>query len=216
MANEQGKSTHEHQGTRTQQESQTPRQEQQEGPQRERRASGQEQGSGQQHEGRESREQGSVARRESLPRSIAAGTTNPFSLMRRLMDDLDQLFFVGGERSDLPWAPAVEILERDGNLVVRADVPGLEKDDINVELEDGLLVISGERRYEHEERKSGIYRSERAYGRFYRTIPLPDGVDRERANATFKDGVLEIALPMAERPQPRRLEVQQGSQAGAA
>ena len=209
MANEQRKSTHE-------QESQTPRQEQQEGRQRERRASGQEQGSGQQHEGQGSHEQRSVARRESLPPSTAAGTTNPFSLMRRLMDDLDRLFFVGGGSSDMPWAPAVEILERDGNLVVRADVPGLNKDDINVELEDGQLVISGERRHEHEERKGGIYRSERAYGRFYRTIPLPDGVDPERANATFKNGVLEIAMPMAERAQPRRLEVQQGSQAGTA
>lgn len=192
MANERAQDTQE-EGRTSQQEARTARQEA--------RASGASGGS---------REQHGVARRESAQ----PATSSPFTLMRRFMEDLDRLFV--GEAPDANWAPAVEVVERDGRLVVRADVPGLEKDNVNVEIDDGQLVISGERRQEHEERREGLYRSERVYGRFYRAIPLPDGADAEHATATFKNGVVEIGMPMTGRRQPRRVQVQDASSASAA
>ena len=151
------------------------------------------------------------------PRESALTTSgfsaSPFSLMRRFMDDLDHLF-VGGT-SGAEWAPAVEVLERDGRLVVRADVPGLQKDDVNVEIDDGHLVISGEPRQEHEDRQEGFYRTERTYGRFCRALALPEEADAEHAKATFKNGVLEISMPMTGRHQARRLQVEDAGTAGA-
>ena len=161
-----------------------------------------------------SREQRGVARRESAQPATSTPGASPFTLMRRFMEDLDRLFV--REAPDADWAPAVEVVERDGRLVVRADVPGLEKDNVNVEIDDDQLVISGERRQEHEERREGLYRSERVYGRFYRAIPLPDGADAEHATATFKNGVLEISMPVTGRHQPRRVQVQDASSASAA
>ena len=154
-----------------------------------------------------------IARRESaMPASAMLGAS-PFTLMRRFMEDLDRLFV--GEAPGTEWAPPVEVVEREGRLVVRADVPGLEKDNVNVEIDDGHLVISGERRHEHEERHEAFLRSERMYGRFYRAVPLPDGADADHATATFKNGVLEITMPVTGRHQPRRLPVQDASSAGA-
>jgi HSP20 family protein len=107
------------------------------------------------------------------------------------------------------WSPQVEVFERGNNLVVRADLPGLSREDVDVEVDDDALVIRGERRNEFEDQQEGYYRSERSYGTFYRAIPLPDGVDSSDVNATFKDGVLEVTLP---KPQPqssraKRIEV---------
>jgi HSP20 family protein len=93
------------------------------------------------------------------------------------------------------WSPQVELFERGNNLIIRADLPGLSRDDIDVEIEDDALVIRGERRNEFEDEQEGYYRSERSYGSFYRAIPLPDNVDASQCNATFKDGVLEVTLP---------------------
>jgi HSP20 family protein len=108
----------------------------------------------------------------------------------------------------LSWFPAVEVLERDGQLVVRADVPGLEPDQIRVELQDGQLVISGERTQEREEREEGgIYRTERSYGSFRRVIALPEGVDLDRATANFENGVLEVTMPAPARERGKRLQI---------
>jgi HSP20 family protein len=104
------------------------------------------------------------------------------------------------------------VSEQDGQLVVRADVPGVNRDQIEVEIENGQLVVSGERKEEHEERRGGFYRTERSYGRFYRAIPLPDGVKPEQAQATFNNGVLEIRIPLPEQPQSQRIQVQEKSQ----
>jgi HSP20 family protein len=100
------------------------------------------------------------------------------------------------------------VFEREGKLVVRADVPGMRRDQITIEVENGELVISGERQQEQEERRGGIYRSERTYGSFYRVIPLPEGANPEQATATFKDGVLEITMPAPQRSSGRRIEIQ--------
>jgi HSP20 family protein len=137
--------------------------------------------------------------------------TSPFSLMRRFTDEMDRLFdSFGGTSYGLgqTWAPQVEMFEREGKLVVRADLPGLKKDDVSVDVDDGRILISGERRQEHEENEGGYYRSERSYGSFYRSIPLPKGVSGENAKAKFKDGVLEITMDAARESSGRRLAIE--------
>jgi HSP20 family protein len=135
---------------------------------------------------------------------------NPFELMRRFTDELDRAFeglgiTRGAGRGEIQmWTPPVEVFERDNNLVVRAELPGLDKDDVKVELTDDGLVIEGERKREHEERLEGGYRSEIEYGRFYRMIPLPEGVNVDQAQALMNNGVLEVMIPMAEVRRPRR------------
>jgi HSP20 family protein len=93
------------------------------------------------------------------------------------------------------WAPQVEVFERGNNFVIRADLPGLSREDVGVEIDDDALIIRGERYSDVEDDQEGYYRSERSYGSFYRAIPLPEGIDVSACNATFKDGVLEVTLP---------------------
>lgn len=155
---------------------------------------------------------------------------SPFSLMRRFSEEMDRVFGdfgfgrglssgFGREFSRLAdlegsmWAPQVEAFEREGNLIVRADLPGLTKDEIDVDITDDAIKIRGERRQEKEENEAGYYRSERSYGSFYREIPLPSGVNREEANATFRNGVLEITMPApAREPSSRRIEIGEGAE----
>lgn len=142
------------------------------------------------------------------------------SLVRRFMDEVDRLaenFGVGrGLLSSLErrlpdgaWTPQVEMFERDGELVLRADLPGLSKDDVKVELADNAVTIEGERRAEREEKHEGFYRSERSYGKFYRRMPLPQSVNTDDARASFHDGVLEVTMPApkAEAKTVRELEI---------
>ena len=107
------------------------------------------------------------------------------------------------------WAPQVEVLERGNNLVVRADLPGLSRDDVDVELDNDMLIIRGERHSDVEDDSEGFYRSERSYGSFYRAIPLPEGVDPNACNASFDNGVLELTLPKPkqEPSRARRIDV---------
>jgi HSP20 family protein len=143
---------------------------------------------------------------------------SPFELMRRFTDELDRAFEglgimrgAGGGEIQM-WTPSVEVFERDNNLVVRAELPGLDKDDVKVELTDDGLVIEGERRREREERLEGGYRSEIEYGRFYRLIPLPEGANIDQAQARINNGVLEVEIPMAEaRRQRRSIPVETGA-----
>src|SRR5918911_1325383 len=139
--------------------------------------------------------------------------TSPFALMRRLTDDMEQWFEQvglgrGGRGGALAsggvYAPPVEVLEREGTFIVRADLPGLTKDDVRVDITDDAVLIEGERRSEHEERQGDMYHSERRYGMFRRQIPVPEGVNAEQATATFKDGVLEITMPAPQRQTRRR------------
>jgi HSP20 family protein len=96
-------------------------------------------------------------------------------------------------------------------LIVRAELPGLNKDDVHVDINDDVLTIQGERKQEHEEEREGVYRTERQYGSFYRAIPLPEGTIADSAKATFKNGVLEITLqaPPREVSRGRRLEIKE-------
>ena len=101
------------------------------------------------------------------------------------------------------------MFEHDRKLVVRADLPGITKDNVKVELRENALVIRGERREEHEEVREGFYRTERSYGNFYRELPLPEGVDTEKAEANFAEGVLEITMPMRRsESRGRQLQIQ--------
>ena len=174
-----------------------------------------------QQQRKQSGEEQSVARREAGSPLAALALASPFALMRRFMEDMDRLvedFGSGnaataprGEGRDPIWVPPLEILQRDGQLVIRAEVPGMEKDQINVEVVDNNLVVSGERVQEHEERRERFYRSERSYGRFYRAIPLPEGAETAQARATFTNGVLEITIPTRQQAsQAQRIDVQEG------
>src|SRR5262245_41297393 len=155
---------------------------------------------------------------KALARPITA--VWPFGSMLRWADEMDRMFDNFGfgrglfpatrkELEEAAWMPTVEVFEKAGEFVVRADLPGLHKENINVEVEDELLSIRGERKHEEEEKKEYSYRSERSYGRYYRTVPLPEGVKTENAKATFKNGVLEITMPLpaVREKRARRLEI---------
>ena len=92
------------------------------------------------------------------------------------------------------WSPRIEVCERNGKMLIQADLPGMKRDDVHVRIEQDEVIIQGERRQDESNQQGGYYRSERSYGSFYRTIPLPEGTNADSANATFRDGVLEIEL----------------------
>jgi HSP20 family protein len=141
-------------------------------------------------------------------------TLSPFGMMRRFTDEMDRLFegFGQGRMERGQFLPNVDIFQRDGKLVVRADLPGMSKENVNVEITADAIVINGERKYEHEANEEGMYRCERSYGHFHREIPLPEGVKTENATAKFKDGVLEVTVdaPAEKSKNSRRIEIQEG------
>jgi len=148
---------------------------------------------------------------------------NPFTAMRRLSDEMDRSFGRmihqgqggSGQRS-AGWHPAIEIAERNSQLQICAELPGLNPEDVKVEVTNDALVIHGEKKYEHEGREGGTYHSERRYGQFYREIALPEGVNADQAKANFRNGVLEITLPMPRETSKRReIPIQTGSSAGS-
>jgi HSP20 family protein len=136
--------------------------------------------------------------------------------MRRFGEDMEQLLDEFGFGRAMPrgfdqiaaWAPQVEVLQRDNQLIIRADLPGINRDNVKVELRDDSVVLRGERQEERKEEHEGFYRTERSYGSFYREIPLPQGVDTSKATATFRDGVLEITMPAVQgEARVRQLEI---------
>ena len=144
---------------------------------------------------------------------------DPFSLLRQMTSELDRVFddwpslrrpFFGRATTSesSAWSPKVDVFERDNRLVMKLDLPGMKKEDVSVEVTDGHLALSGERRRETDEKKDDFFRSEREYGSFYRAIPLPDGVKLEDVKATFADGVLEVSVPLPARPETNVRKVQ--------
>jgi HSP20 family protein len=132
---------------------------------------------------------------------------NPFSMFRRLTEEMDRAFASsfglsrefgesGFERG--MWSPAIEVRERNNNIEICAELPGMSKDDVKVECTDEGVILEGEKRREQEHNEGGVHRSERSYGHFYRLIPLPDGADPEKAKAEFKNGVLTVQVPLSE------------------
>lgn len=175
--------------------------------------------------------EGRLARREPLARQ------GGFDLFERFADEMDRVFedfgfdrgslaprfgrswlqspWRGAATESKAWAPQVEVFQRQNDLVVRADLPGLTRDDVKVDVTEDRIVIQGERKREREEEHEGVYRSERSYGSFYRAIPLPEGTITDQAKASFKDGVLEITMPAPpdEVRRGRRLEITEGAAA---
>jgi HSP20 family protein len=162
-----------------------------------------------------------MARRQQSTPSGYGVSSSPFSLMRRMAEDMDRLFEDfgfglpgialspalsssatprrGGSTNSFArtgWMPPIETLRRGDKLVVRADLPGLRKEDVSVEIDDGILTISGERSEEDVDDREGYYHSERSYGQFQRSLALPEGITGESCDATFKDGVLEVTIPV--------------------
>jgi HSP20 family protein len=116
----------------------------------------------------------------------------------------------GGQTAMRRWIPAMDVVETDDHFVLRADLPGLSENDVNIELEDNVLTVSGERKAEHEQRNEGYYRVERASGSFSRSLTLPEGVKADGIQASFDSGVLEVRIPKPEQQKPRKVQISLG------
>jgi HSP20 family protein len=169
-----------------------------------------------------------AAEKRELTRVPTHSSLDPFTLLRQMTAELDRAFDEPLWRArhwpllrtiELPetatWAPRVDVFERDNRLVAKVDLPGVKKEDVTVQVTDGHLVLSGERKQEKEEKKNNVYRTEREYGSFYRAVPLPEGVKLEDVKATFADGVLEVSVPLPARAEPtvRKVEIQEPAKA---
>jgi HSP20 family protein len=138
---------------------------------------------------------------------------DPFGMLRQMATDMDRLFDESVWPSlrrpftqrlalteGVPFSPSIDVFEKENRLVTKIDLPGMKKEDVTIEVTDGQLTVSGERKRESEEKKENVYRAEREYGSFYRSVPLPEGVKFEDVKATFADGVLEVSVPLPAQP----------------
>lgn len=138
---------------------------------------------------------------------------SPYRELMTMHEQINRLFDeafgrgASGEVEYGAWAPAVDLREEDKQYVIEADLPGVKKDDIEIQLENNVLTIRGERRFEKETQKNNYHRIERAYGRFLRSFTLPSRVEASKISATHKDGILEIIVPKAEESLPKKIEV---------
>ncbi|MBZ5602309.1 MAG: Hsp20/alpha crystallin family protein [Acidobacteriia bacterium] len=139
---------------------------------------------------------------------------SPFALMREFTNEMDRMF-----RDTVPaiqpelFAPAIDVKLADGYLVVTADLPGLKKEEVKIEVTDKALVLEGERKTEEKEEKTGFRRIERTYGKFYREIPLPEGAKIDATKAELVNGVLTISLPVPEMKKGRQIPIEEGGKA---
>jgi HSP20 family protein len=130
----------------------------------------------------------------------------PFPGLRAFEDTMNRLFTA--EPNGRPWVPPVDIRETENELVVKADVPDVKFEDIDVRMENGTLTLRGERKFEEKKNEGGWHRVERSYGKFERVFTLPDTVDPEGVKADYKNGTLTITLPKKEIAKPRQVKVQ--------
>ncbi len=152
--------------------------------------------------------------RPALLESVGFG---PFRTLERFADEVTRLLDGFGVGSGwrrlaepdgiLTWSPRVDVTQHEAELVVRVDLPGMKKDDVKVNVTEDAVTIHGERHREQDEERDGVYRSERTYGAFYRTIALPAGTGTDQVKASFKDGVLEIRMPAAPSAKGRPVEI---------
>jgi HSP20 family protein len=138
----------------------------------------------------------------------------PFRELATLQNDMSRLMNTGGGNGDTgrSWVPALDVWETESEVVYALDLPGIPEKDISVELEDGALTISAERERTNEVSEDKLYRYERRFGSFSRTIGLPQGVTEDQVKAEYNDGVLEIHVTKPEQPKPRRIEIGGGQQ----
>jgi HSP20 family protein len=125
--------------------------------------------------------------------------TNPFGLMKRFTEEIDRAITgcVTPAEFDL-WAPPLEVRHKDGNFIVTAELPGIAKEDVKVEVIEESLVVAGEKKVVKEEKEEGYFRSERTYGKFYRSIPLPKGAKADLIKAELTNGILKVVIPVPE------------------
>ncbi len=124
---------------------------------------------------------------------------DPMSMMREISEEMDRfLRGINGESATETWLPAIDLDRSNGKLVVSAELPGVRKEDIKVEVGDGELYLSGERNEESKEDREGYHRRERRYGQFFRSVPLPEGAKLDQIQADLKDGVLKVSIPVPE------------------
>jgi HSP20 family protein len=137
-----------------------------------------------------------------------------------LQSDVNRLFdsFFGSRPGDgirrQRWVPAMDLVEEDDSLVLRADLPGMSEDDVNIEVKDGVLTVSGERKAEEKKQGEGYYRVERAFGSFSRSLSIPEGIDPEQVSAQFDNGVLEVRIPKPAERKPHRVQIGKGTVEG--
>jgi HSP20 family protein len=121
---------------------------------------------------------------------------DPFAEMAELRSRFDRLLEDFGTPRERAWTPAVDVVRDDGNIVLRADMPGIKPEEIKIEIREGFLTVSGEHEETTEEKEKHYVRRERRYGSFSRSVPLPEGVDPKKIKATTHDGVLEVTIPL--------------------
>ena len=143
----------------------------------------------------------------------------PLREMATLQNEMNRLFgtffdtpttAMSGNGGVRRWVPAMDLVEGEDHFVLRADLPGLGEEDVNLEVEDRTLTLSGERKSEQTEKGEGFYRLERASGSFSRSLTLPEGIDADAITATFDKGVLEVRIPKPEQIKPKRVEIKVG------
>jgi HSP20 family protein len=138
---------------------------------------------------------------------------DPFRDLNILQDRMNRLFDDAGRgwreepAATTTWSPAVDIFETEGEIVVKAELPGMERKDITLNLENNVLTLRGERRFEKETREENYHRIERAYGGFSRAFSIPAIVDEDKIRADYQDGVLKIALPKKEQAKPKQIKI---------
>lgn len=130
--------------------------------------------------------------------------------IQRVMNRLFDTSLVKGSEIGLfrKWSPSVDISDEKDKILIKADLPGVKQDNLNVDIEDSVLTIKGERKEESEKKEKNYYQSERFYGNFVRSFTLPSTVDAAKTKATYKDGVLEIVLPKKEEAKPKTIKVE--------
>ena len=136
----------------------------------------------------------------------------PFRELSSLQSEMNRLFNAAfdtppGNGGNRRWTPAMDLVETDEHFVLRADLPGMTESDVNIELEENILTVSGERKAEREEKGEGFYRVERSFGSFSRALTLPRGIDPEGVKAEFHNGVLEVRVPKPEQRKPRKITI---------
>ena len=141
---------------------------------------------------------------------------DPWSELFDLQSSINQLFDQSYGQPSQPtaalntWTPAVDVYEDENAFLIKVDLPEINKEDVKVNLNENVLSLTGERRFEHEDKRDGYHRVERSYGQFYRSFTLPPNVNVEAINAEFRDGVLRLTLPKREEAKPKQIEVKIG------
>jgi HSP20 family protein len=136
---------------------------------------------------------------------------SPLNRLTSLRDEIDRLFDLTGFSRDAGlfsgWTPSLDVYQDKDNVYVKAELPGMRKEDIEITLHDGMLTISGERKREEKTEEGDSFRSERFFGRFHRSVALPTPVDTGTVKASYKDGILSVTLPKAEEAKPKHIDV---------